>query len=116
MEAKQAFNHNLATVGNSLLLVWWGAVIIVDPLTLAMGAFGSGLILLGVNAVRMLSGIPTKGSTTTLGIIALTWGALDWVFNPPWDKSLAMLLIIVGLVALSALWDTSPREAPASAD
>jgi hypothetical protein len=104
MENVQTLNRNLATVGNSLLLVWWGIVMIVHPLTIGMGAVGTGLILLGVNASRLLKGIPTKGSTTALGIIALVWGTLDSVFDPRFEVSFAMLLIVIGLVSLSSLW------------
>ncbi len=104
MENVQTFNRNLATVGNSMLLVWWGIVMIVEPLTIGMGAVGTGVILLGVNLIRYLKGIPTKGSTTTLGIIALVWGMLDSVLDPRFEVSFAMLLIIIGLVSLSSLW------------
>ena len=70
-------NHTFAAFGEGLLLIWWGVVIVVDPLTIGIGAIGSGLILLGVNAARWLKGIPTKRTTTFVGIVALVWGALD---------------------------------------
>ncbi len=104
MENAQTLNRNLATIGDSLLLIWWGMVMILEPLTIGMGAIGTGLILLAVNGVRRLNGIPTKGSTTVLGIIALAWGICDMAFNPGLGGGFAMLLIIVGLVYLSSLW------------
>ncbi len=116
MENAQTFNRNLATIGNGLLLIWWGIVIIVPPLTIGMGAVGTGLILLAINAVRWLNGIPTRGSTTTLGIIALAWGLLDAVLNPRFETSFAMLLIIIGLVSFSSLWAHSQTEACATSD
>jgi hypothetical protein len=104
MDNAQTLNRNLATVGNSMLLIWWGIVMVVHPLTIGMGAVGTGLILLGVNAARLLKGIPTKGSTTALGTVALVWGALDSVFDPRLEISFAMLLMVIGLVSLSSLW------------
>ncbi len=104
MEHAAAFNRNAATFGNSLLLIWWGVVMLIDPLTIGLGAVGTGLILLGVNGARWLKRIPTKRSTTTLGLIALAWGIVDTVLNPRFEISFALLLIIVGLVYLSSLW------------
>ena len=108
MENTQTFNHHLATVGNSLLLVWWGIVMLIHPLTIGMGAVGSGLIMLGVNGIRKLKGVPTKGSTTTLGVIALAWGLVDSVFNPRFEVSFALLLIVIGLVSFLSVW-THPQ-------
>ncbi len=116
MEDAQTFNRNLATIGNGLLLIWWGLVIIVPPLTLGMGAVGTGLIFLAVNALRWLKGIPTKGSTTALGVIALAWGLLDSVLNPRFEISFAMLLIVIGLVSFSSLWTRAQTEAGAISD
>ncbi len=110
MQNTQTFNHNLATVGNGLLLIWWGVVIILPMLTIGMGAIGTGLILLAVNALRWLKGIPTKGSTTTVGVIALAWGLLEAVWNPRLEISFAILLIVIGLVSFSALWTRSTSE------
>ncbi len=110
MENAQTFNRNLATVGNGLLLIWWGIVILVDPLTIGLGAVGTGLILLAVNALRWLNGIPTKGSTTTVGVSALAWGLVDAVWNPRFEISFAILLIIIGLVSFSSLWTRATSE------
>ena len=56
----QNLNRTFATVGDGVLLIWWGIVIMVGPITVGMGAIGTGLICLGVNAARMLNGIPPK--------------------------------------------------------
>ncbi len=111
METDQTFNRNLATAGNSLLLIWWGSVIIIPPLTIGMGAIGTGLILLAVNALRRLKGIPTKGFTTTLGVIALAWGILAWILHPGFEIAFALLLIVIGLASLSSLWARAQLEA-----
>ncbi len=94
MDNARTLNHNFATIGNGALLIWWGIVIMVGPLTVGMGAIGTGLILLGVNAARLRNGIPTKGSTTAVGIIALVWGTLDSVFDPRFETSFAIMLIV----------------------
>lgn len=107
----QTFNRSLAIGGNSLLLIWWGLVLLIGPLTIGIGAIGTGLILLVMNSLRRLKGIAARGSTTTLGVIALAWGILDLVYEPRLEASFAMLLIIIGLVSLSAVWTRSRAEA-----
>lgn len=103
MEDQKRFNHRLATMAWGALLIWWGVVIAVGPFTLAIGAIGTGLILLGVNAIRALKGIPIRNSNNWVGGIAIAWGALDQVRHmlalSPW-LSLALLLIVVGFANL----------------
>jgi hypothetical protein len=103
MENTKALNHNFATLGNGALLIWWGIVIMFDPLTIGMGAIGTGLIMLAVNAARLLNGITTRGSTTVIGILALVWGTLDTVFSMSFEVSFAMMLIVFGLVTIASL-------------
>ncbi len=100
---QQTMNRTFATIGDGALLIWWGISIMIGPITLGMSAIGTGLILLGVNVARWLKGIPTKGSTTAVGIIALAWGALDTIFDPRVEQSSAMLLMVVGVVVLASL-------------
>jgi hypothetical protein len=78
-------------------------VIMIDPLTIGMGAVGTGVIMLGVNVARLLLGIRTKGSTTVVGIIALVWGVMDTVLNPTIELSFAIMLIVIGLVSIASL-------------
>ncbi len=103
MENTKALNHDLATIGNGALLIWWGIVIIIDPLTIGMGAIGTGLIMLGVNAARRIKDIPTKPSTTFLGSVAVAWGGLDTLLDPRPGFSFAMLLVILGLATIASL-------------
>ena len=100
MENTKVLNHHIATIADGLLLVWWGVVIVIDPLTIGFGAIGTGLIMLGVNGVRLLKGIPTKTSTTALGLVALVWGILDQVLALHFWPSFAALLIVIGLVQI----------------
>jgi hypothetical protein len=100
MEDMEGFNHRIATIADGLLLIWWGVVIVVDPLTIGLGAIVTGLILLGLNGIRLLKGIPTKTSTTLLGLIALLWGIFDHVLALQFWSSFAGLLIAIGIVQI----------------
>jgi hypothetical protein len=102
MDNALRLNRNVAIVGEGMLLVWWGIVILLDPLTLSMGAIGTGLILLGLNAARLLKGVPTKRSTTIVGFVALVWGSLDLAFALSFGASFAALLIVVGVATLAS--------------
>jgi len=106
----QTMNRTLATIGWGALFVWWGISIMIGPITIGMSAVGTGLILLGVNAVRLLKGIPTNGSTTVVGIIALMWGALDHALALRFEASLATMLIVIGVVTIASLV-THPKTA-----
>ena len=103
MENAQTLNRNLAVIGDSALLIWWGIVIMVHPLTIGMGAIGTGLILLGINAGRAWMDIPIRDTTTTWGIIFLARGVLDVarsLSHLPAELSLAGILIVIGAVVL----------------
>jgi len=106
----KTLNHTIAAVGEGALLIWWGVVIMIDPLTIGMGAIGTGIILLGINAARLKRSIPTKSSTTAIGITTLVWGALDTVFNPRFEVSFAILLIVIGIVSIGSLFARSKVE------
>ena len=53
--------------------VWWE---IGQLFQLPIGAWviGLGLILIALNAARLLNGLPISGFTITAGIFALAWG------------------------------------------
>ena len=104
MENTRPLNRNLGTIAWGAIFVWWG---ITELLRLpnGMDAVGFGLIFLGVNAARVLNGIPTNNFTTMLGIFALVWGALDLarsVLRLPLDlhAEFAILLIVLGATLL----------------
>jgi hypothetical protein len=112
MESSKKLNRTYAAVGENALLIWWGIVIVVDPLTIGIGAVGTGLILLGVNAARYLSGIPTKRATTVVGIVALVWGALDHVLALGFWPSFATLLIVIGVASMASLLVPAENHQP----
>lgn len=103
MDKANTLNHNIAVIGWSMLLIWWGIAILVKPITIGMTAVGTGLILLGLNVFRWRKGLPTKGLNTIIGIIALVWGTLDHAFALSFWLSFATLLIVIGVVALASL-------------
>ena len=106
----QTLNRTFSTIGDGALLIWWGIAIVVGPITVGMGGIGTGLILLSVNAARWVKGIPTKGSTTTIGVIALAWGILDHALSLSFGASFAAMLIVIGVVVIGSLL-TRPQTA-----
>ena len=108
MDNKKSLNSILETVAWGLLLILWGITILFDSVPAGIGLVGTGLIFLGLNGVRSLNGIPTKGDTTILGILALVWGGLelaDQVLDLPFELSdwaiFAILLIVLGGILLA---------------
>ena len=102
MDTTMELDHTVSKIGDNALLIWWGIVMIVHPLTIGMGAIGTGLILLGANAARLLKGIPAKRVTAVIGVMAIVWGTLDTVFNLRFEASFALMLIVIGAVSLVA--------------
>jgi hypothetical protein len=102
MDTTIELDQTVSKIGDNALLIWWGIVMIVHPLTIGMGAIGTGLILLGVNTARLLKGIPTKRVMVVIGVIAIVWGTLDTVFNLRFEASFALMLIVIGTVSLMA--------------
>ncbi len=68
MDNAQTLNRKFETMAWGAIFVWWG---ITELFNFPNGtdAVGFGLIFLGVNVARMLTGIPTRSLTTLLGIL-----------------------------------------------
>jgi hypothetical protein len=77
MEQIKSLNRTCEAVGWGALLILWGATILFDFIPFGIGVAGTGLILLGVNAVRALNHLPTKSDNSVLGILMLAWGGLE---------------------------------------
>ena len=75
-ENQAKLNKHLEDIGWGLFLIMIGGLWLVPEATVPHGAwlFGSGLILLGINAVRHIKGIPINIVSTTLGFLALVAG------------------------------------------
>ena len=104
MDNTQISNRNLDTIAWGAFFIWWGITELLGSLPEGFGAIGVGLILLGLNMVRSMKGIPTSGFTTILGILALVWGGLELagvLLNLPFELPVfAILLITLGLLLL----------------
>ncbi|MBI1880962.1 MAG: hypothetical protein HYR94_22510 [Chloroflexi bacterium] len=96
-----------------MFFIWWG---ITELFKFPEGtdAVGIRLILLGLNVVRLLNGIPTSGFTITLGILALVWGGLELagsVFSLPFELPVfAIVLIVLGVSLLAREFQRSSNE------
>ncbi len=77
MDNIQILNRKYETVAWGLLAILWGATILFNFIPFGIGVAGTGLILLGVNAVRSLNRLPTKNDNTVLGVLMLAWGGLE---------------------------------------
>ena len=96
-------------IGWGLLSILWGITILFDFIPFGVGVLGTGLVLLGVNLVRKLNGLPARDDNNLLGILALVWGGLElarpvlgrFVVIADWDWAIfAVLLLVLGLILL----------------
>jgi hypothetical protein len=104
MDDMRMLNKRYETVAWGVSFILLGVVNWFRGLPNGAGALGIGMILLGLNAARYLSKIPTSGFTIILGVIALVFGAaevlrdllklqIDVPFFP-------LLLIVIGVIWL----------------
>ena len=92
-----------------LLAIIWGATILFDFIPFGVGLVGTGLVFLGANLVRWINHLPITNDNTTLGVLILTWGGLEFarpflrLMLPSTDLDwviFAILLIGFGLIFL----------------
>lgn len=104
MNNSQPLARNLGAIAWGLIFIWWGITEMIKFPTGA-GAIGFGLILIGLNAIRLLINMPVSGLSLTIGILALVWGGLELagsVLTLPFQLPVfAILLIALGVVLLS---------------
>ncbi len=100
----QPFNRDVGAIVWGALLIWWGISELPGFLPHGAGALGIGLILLGLNGVRLLNGARARSLSVTLGILALLLGSLQLassVITLPFELPvLAILLIALGLIVM----------------
>ena len=92
---KKDLNHRLETVGWGLFLIMLGGFALVRGVPEGTWLIGAGLIMLGLNAVRLMVGIRASWFTLILGTIALLSGlgsvyGVDIPVGP-------LLIILIGL-------------------
>jgi hypothetical protein len=93
------------TMAWGAFFIWWGITVLFKSLPVGTGAVGIGLILLGLNTVRALNGIPTSRFTITLGLVTLGLGSFDLAkaaLHLPWDLPVfAITLTLLGVLFLA---------------
>ena len=104
MENARKFNTVLETIAWSALFLLWGMTEMFTSLPEGTGALGIGVILIGLNLVRLWKGLSMSGFTGTLGILALVLGGLQ-LAQPLLHLSFelpvfAILLLVFGLILL----------------
>jgi hypothetical protein len=107
--------RNYEALAWGAFFIWWGITELIPSLPNGIGALGIGLILLGLNAARYLSGISTSRFSTTLGILAVVWGGLDLAgvfLNLPFEIPVfAILLVVYGAIVLARAFRGNRSEA-----
>jgi hypothetical protein len=88
-----------------LLLIWWGILALVPARPKGVGALGVALILLGVNALRIVKGSAVSRLSVTVGLGALVLSALPLLRSvlpiPPYVATLPVVLIACGAIVLA---------------
>jgi len=104
MNTTNNISRNFDAIGWGALFIWWGISVLVTSLPVGTVALGTGVILIGVNVARKLSGVPMSRFSTTVGILALVWGVLEMVgvlLSLPFELPVfAILLVVLGVIVL----------------
>jgi hypothetical protein len=95
---KQALNKQLETVSWGLFLIMLGGFALLPAVPSGTWLIGVGIIMLGLNAVRLVAGIRASWFTVILGTIALLSGisevlGVDIPVGP-------LLIILIGLAII----------------
>jgi hypothetical protein len=104
MENTRKLTVNFETIAWGALFILWGIMEMFKFLPDGTGAIGIGLILIGLNVARAMTGRPTSSFTTTFGILALLLGGLE-LARPLLHLSFELpifpiLLLALGLITL----------------
>jgi hypothetical protein len=104
MENIRKSNLDFGTIAWGAFFILWGITEMFKSLPNGTGAVGIGVILVGLNLVRLWKGQPTSGFTTTFGILALLLGGLELAspyLHLSFDLPIfAILLLALGLIVL----------------
>jgi hypothetical protein len=106
MENTRKSNLDFEAIAWGAFFILWGSTSMFKFLPDGTAAAGIGLILIGLNVARAMSGRPTRGFTTVLGILALLTGGLEMVrsflhlsFEMP---TFAILLLALGAIVMGS--------------
>lgn len=105
MNAMNVSSKQLENIAWGLGLLWVGTLSLIPGDQNSLGLTGVGLILLGVNLLRSMNGIPINRFSTLLGGIALVLGLVviltPYLNIPAFNVDLfSILLIVFGLYFL----------------
>jgi hypothetical protein len=97
---KESLNGRLELIGWGLFLVMLGGAAVVpqDRVPQGMWSIGAGLIMLGVNAVRLYYGIKLNGFTVFVGAVSLASGIGQYL-----GVELPILPILIVLIGANML-------------
>jgi cytosine/uracil/thiamine/allantoin permease len=103
--AKRELNGRLETISWGLFLIMLGGFALLPSVKEGTWLIGAGVIMLGLNAVRLALGIRTSGFTVILGTVALLSGigsvyGVDIPVGP-------LLIILIGLAIIVRALDRS---------
>ena len=105
MNETQSHKRDYEAIAWGAFFIWWGITELLPSLPTGTGVLGIGLILLGLNAARHFSGIPTSRLSITIGILAVVWGGLELAgafLTLPFEIPVfAILLMVLGLIILA---------------
>jgi hypothetical protein len=102
MENTRKTNLDFDAIAWAAFFILWGVTSLFTSLPDGIGAMGIGLIMIGLNIARSLTGRPTSGFTTILGILALLLGGLEMA-RPLLNLSFELPIFAILLLALGAI-------------
>ncbi len=119
MLSRQELDRRYETIAWGLLLWWWGLrEWPLSSLPDGTGLAGTGVILLGITAVRLFYGLSVSRFTRWAGVISLVTGAAliaNDVLRLPFKLPVfELLLIVLGAGLLLKILFQSVRSAEAS--
>ncbi|MCK6585531.1 MAG: hypothetical protein L6Q49_20715 [Anaerolineales bacterium] len=105
MNKSKKLNRDYEAIAWGLLVIWWGLRwSLLASLPNGIGLLGTGVILLGLNAIRSFSRIPARDTTSVLGFLALAVGGMllaGEILNMPFEIPVfEILLIAFGVLLL----------------
>lgn len=105
MNEKPLQKRDFEAIAWGAFFILWGITELIPSLPDGTGALGIGLILLGLNAARRVTGLPTSLFTITMGILSSVWGGLELagvILNLPFEFPVfAILLMVLGVIVLA---------------
>lgn len=105
MNDKKSLNKRYIALAWGSLFLWLGILMILPGNQSPIFMLGAGVILLGLNLARAISGIPISVFSITLGSLAFVLGLVAMfrtILNiPPFDLPFfSIVLIVIGLYVL----------------